>query len=108
MAVEEHQLTQSTQQSTQPTQDASQERSIVNAEIWGSLIPFNRANPYISRIDFVKTQTTYAIGRSRQSGVNDVPFPKCLKMSECFCLGTFSTLQSLTNASGSQAISTVR
>ncbi|KAM5541348.1 hypothetical protein V8D89_004902 [Ganoderma adspersum] len=85
MAVEEHQLTQSTQHSTQPTQDASQERSIVNAEIWGSLIPFNRANPYIFRIDFVKTQTTYAIGRSRQNGVNDVPFPKCLKMSHKHC-----------------------
>ncbi|PIL30312.1 transporter [Ganoderma sinense ZZ0214-1] len=80
MAVEEHQLTQSTQQSTQPTQDASQDRSIVNAEIWGSLIPFNHANPYITRIDFLKTQTTYTMGRSRQPGVNDVPFPKCLKM----------------------------
>ena len=83
MAVEEHSLTQSTQQSTQPTQDASQDRSIVNAEIWGSLIPFNRANPYISRIDFLKMQTTYTIGRSRQGG-NDILFPKCLKMSECF------------------------
>ncbi|PIL30297.1 transporter [Ganoderma sinense ZZ0214-1] len=85
MAVEEHQLTQSTQQSTQPTQDASQDRSIVNAEIWGSFIPFNHANPYITRIDFVKTQTTYTMGRSRQPGVNDVPFPKCLKMSHTHC-----------------------
>ncbi len=84
MAVEEHQLTQSTQQSTQPTQDASQDRSIVNAEIWGSLIPFNRANPHISRVDFFKTQAKYTIGRSRQYGVNDVPFSKCLQMSAYF------------------------
>ena len=84
--VEEHEHTQSTQQSTQPTQYASQERSIVNAEIWGSLIPFSCANPYISRVDFFKTQTTYTIGRSRQDGVNDVSFPKCLKMSKYLLL----------------------
>ncbi|KAI1786986.1 Pkinase-domain-containing protein [Ganoderma leucocontextum] len=85
MAVEEHQLTQSTQHSTQPTQDASQDRSIVNAEIWGSLIPYNSGNPYISRVDLLKTQRTYTIGRSRQNGVNDISFSKCLKMSHTHC-----------------------
>ena len=79
--VEEQPPSQSTQQSTQPTQDALLDRSIVNTEIWGSLIPVNPANPRIKRIDFLKTQTKYTLGRSRQ---NDIPFRKCVEMSECF------------------------
>ena len=80
MAVAEM-LTQSTQQSTQPTQEASQDKSLVNVEIWGSLIPFNPSNTHLKRIDLIKLQPKDTIGRSRQEDV-DISFPKCMKMSE--------------------------
>ncbi|PIL30298.1 transporter [Ganoderma sinense ZZ0214-1] len=83
--VEDHPLTQSSQQSTQPTQEALLDQSVVSAEIWGSLIPCNRANKHIQRVDFFKTQTRYTLGRSRQYDINGVSFSKCLEMSATHC-----------------------
>lgn len=64
---------QSTQQTTQATQEASQQDgSIIDAHLWGYLLP---CNPKLHRIDFHKLRKTYSIGRNAESGQNDIIFP---------------------------------
>lgn len=72
---------QSTQQATQQaTQDASQhpQGSIMDAHLWGYLLP---CNPQLYRIDFHKLRKEYTIGRNGEPGANDIILPG-LKISK--------------------------
>lgn len=77
---------QSTQQATQATQEASQQdSSVIDAHLWGYLLP---CNPKLHRIDFHKLRNTYCIGRNSESGQNDIIFPglKISKSQTCVCV----------------------
>ncbi|EMD33747.1 hypothetical protein CERSUDRAFT_125997 [Gelatoporia subvermispora B] len=55
--LEETQATQSTQDASQ----SSQPNPLIDAHLWGYLIP---CNPSVHRIDFIKTRPQYTIGRN--------------------------------------------
>ena len=66
------------QQSTQPTQEQPHQPYILPDRVWGSLIPFNHQNPYLYRMDLVKPQRKYTIGRAAkhsQPGMLPSDFP---------------------------------
>ena len=72
-------VTQSTQQPTQSTQEASQPDYVVDAHLWGFLIPCS-AN--LRRIDFQKLKPKYQIGRNTEQHKNDIILPG-MKISQC-------------------------
>ena len=74
--------TQSTQETQQATQIASQSERAVDAHLWGFLIP---CSPTLIRIDFSRVRPTYKIGRNPNPAFgNDLIFPG-MKISElCF------------------------
>lgn len=76
--------TQSTQETQQATQLASQEQQMsMDAHLWGFLIP---CSPNLLRIDFSRVRPTYKIGRNANPVFgNDLIFPG-MKISECIYL----------------------
>ena len=60
-----------------PTQIASQESRLPEEHLWGYLIP---CNPKAIRLDFMKAQLEYRIGRNKSVG-NDFVLPG-MKVSE--------------------------
>ncbi|KAI8972182.1 Pkinase-domain-containing protein [Trametes punicea] len=75
-------VTQSTQQQTQSTQEASQPDYVVDAHLWGFLIPCS-AN--LRRIDFQKLKPKYQIGRNTEQHKNDIILPG-MKISNFHCI----------------------
>ncbi|KAI0355786.1 Pkinase-domain-containing protein [Trametes cingulata] len=75
-------VTQSTQQPTQSTQEASQPDYAVDAHLWGFLIPCS-AN--LRRIDFQKVKPKYQIGRNTEAHKNDIILPG-MKISNFHCI----------------------
>ncbi|KAH9892439.1 kinase-like domain-containing protein [Cubamyces lactineus] len=75
-------VTQSTQQPTQSTQEASQPDYVVDAHLWGFLIPCS-AN--LRRIDFQKLKPKYQIGRNTEQHKNDIILPG-MKISNFHCI----------------------
>lgn len=74
-------VSQSTQAATQAaTQFATQfDDATDDPEIWGFLLPATSNNPHISRINFLKSQHKYTIGRGPS---NDIRFPRCTFVSK--------------------------
>ncbi|KAI9067527.1 Pkinase-domain-containing protein [Trametes sanguinea] len=75
-------VTESTQQQTQSTQEASQHEPIVDSHLWGYLHPCSAS---LRRIDFLLTKQKYQIGRNSQEGKNDVILPG-MKISNFHCI----------------------
>ncbi|OSD06682.1 Pkinase-domain-containing protein [Trametes coccinea BRFM310] len=75
-------VTESTQQQTQSTQEASQHEPIVDAHLWGYLHP---CSAKLRRIDFLLTKGKYQIGRNKEEGKNDVILPG-MKISNFHCI----------------------
>ncbi|KAI0762162.1 Pkinase-domain-containing protein [Trametes elegans] len=71
-----------TQQQTQSTQEASQPEYIVDAHLWGFLIP---CSPILRRIDFQKIKPKYQIGRNTEGHRNDIILPG-MKISNFHCI----------------------
>ncbi|KAI0369628.1 Pkinase-domain-containing protein [Pilatotrama ljubarskyi] len=71
-----------TQQPTQSTQEASQPDYVVDAHLWGFLIPCS-AN--LRRIDFQKLKPKYQIGRNTEQHKNDIILPG-MKISNFHCI----------------------
>ncbi|KAI0646002.1 Pkinase-domain-containing protein [Trametes meyenii] len=75
-------MAEATQEQTQATQEASQNEPIMDAHLWGFLIPCS-AN--LRRIDFQKVKPKYQIGRNAEQLRNDIVLPG-MKISNFHCI----------------------